>query len=284
LSDFSWTNCDFSVLARSAFDGVAICTPGPWRVVYGNPAFWRLIGTGRDDRQPAAELLSGEGLIECLERAASDARGDVVLESRVRFRRQAEPLDVRFCPLSASGTFVGMIVRGTGERGGLAAETERRDPLTGLRDREFVIRRIEAKLGGSRSGDRSFAVVFLDLDNFKQVNDEFGHLVGDDVLREAARRIAGCVREGDEVARFGGDEFVVLVEDIDAMHEADSVIHRIQRALAEPIAALEGEIRLATSTGVALATPEHRSAENLLAAADRAMYAAKRGATSECRR
>jgi diguanylate cyclase (GGDEF)-like protein len=101
--------------------------------------------------------------------------------------------------------------------------------------------------------------------------------MGDRVLREVARRLVGCLREGDHVVRYGGDEFVVLVERITARQEIDPVIHRIHAALERPVALPNGEFAPALSIGVAVASPDHCSPEDMLRDADRAMYAAKRG-------
>jgi diguanylate cyclase (GGDEF)-like protein len=151
----------------------------------------------------------------------------------------------------------------------------RYDPLTGLPDREFLLSRLSALLSGGRAALQHFAILFVDLDNFKQVNDAHGHLVGDHVLREAARRMSHCVREGDYVVRFGGDEFVVLIEQIGDWRDIQPVVDRIHATLEEPIALPTGEFRLSVSIGAAEASPEFRTPEEMLAAADRAMYASK---------
>jgi diguanylate cyclase (GGDEF)-like protein len=160
-----------------------------------------------------------------------------------------------------------------------ALASERVDPLTGLADRAFFLERLGTLLAGDRATDHRCAVLFVDVDGFKQINDVSGHLVGDRVLREVARRLANCVRADDHVARFGGDEFVVLLESIRGAEEADPVAERIRRAFDRPIALPEVEVKLTVSVGVAEAGSWQRSAEELINAADRAMYAAKRAAT-----
>ena len=157
-----------------------------------------------------------------------------------------------------------------------SAAAGRCDPLTGLADRAVLLERISTLLGGERAADRRFAVLFIDLDNFKQLNDAHGHLVGDRALEEVARRLADCVRAGDTIARFGGDEFVALIERISGWQDIEPVVDRIHAALAEPIALPDGEVTLSASIGVAEANRSHVSAADLLHEADRAMYASKR--------
>jgi diguanylate cyclase (GGDEF)-like protein len=147
------------------------------------------------------------------------------------------------------------------------------DPLTGLANRDLLRDRAEHALDRSAAGAPLPALVFLDLDDFKHVNDRFGHAVGDALLLSVAERLSLCVRRGDTVARLGGDEFAVLVEPADYV---DVVSDRVLQALEEPFDLPgEGPTRVTGSVGIAVAGPED-SADELLAAADVAMYAAKR--------
>jgi diguanylate cyclase (GGDEF)-like protein len=157
----------------------------------------------------------------------------------------------------------------------LDSNTSRTDPLTGLPDRTFLIERLTSQLGRAGLGMSRLAVLFIDIDDFKQVNDRFGHLVGDQVLREAAQRLAVCVRSGDYVARFGGDEFVVLVGGIGG-GAVRPIIDRIRAAFLRPFALPEGELTLSVSIGVSEPDSECTTADDLLRVADQAMYAAKR--------
>jgi len=153
------------------------------------------------------------------------------------------------------------------------------DPLTGLADRAFLMDRLTSLVEGERSRDHQCAVLFVDVDGFKQVNDAHGHLVGDRVLCEVARRLAECVRSDDHVARYGGDEFVVLLEHVSGRGEIQPVVDRIGAAFDRPVELPQGSVRLTVSVGVAKAEPHGQTADQLLDAADRAMYAAKRAAT-----
>jgi diguanylate cyclase (GGDEF)-like protein len=117
--------------------------------------------------------------------------------------------------------------------------------------------------------------LFIDLDNFQHANDSLGHNAGDELLRVSAARIDEDLRPGDSVARFGGDEFVALCEDIGSAEEAMDVAERLRVLLAEPIPLATGVAQVTASIGVALPDRPDRSAEALLQAADRAMYEAK---------
>jgi diguanylate cyclase (GGDEF)-like protein/PAS domain S-box-containing protein len=145
------------------------------------------------------------------------------------------------------------------------------DPLTGLANRTLLRDRLEHAIARSERERGATAVLFIDLDNFKAVNDSHGHATGDAVLVESARRLHGAVRPGDTVARIGGDEFVALCEDVDA-DSALAVAHRLQDALRPSFTAGGVEHQLSASIGVALGD---RDPDRLLGDADAASYRAK---------
>jgi diguanylate cyclase (GGDEF)-like protein/PAS domain S-box-containing protein len=151
-----------------------------------------------------------------------------------------------------------------------------RDSLTGLANRALFLDRLEHASVRVHRGAESLAVLFVDLDDFKLINDSLGHEAGDDLLRQTADRLRECVRTGDTVARLGGDEFTVLLEGIESMDEPLAIAARIGERLAEPVRFGEREVVVRASVGIALLTAESVAPLEVLRRADVAMYAAKR--------
>jgi len=154
------------------------------------------------------------------------------------------------------------------------------DPLTQLPNRRLLADRLEQALIASTRSQREGALLFIDLDNFKTLNDTLGHHKGDLLLQEVARRVAGCLRECDTVARLGGDEFVVMLEDlsdhvVEAASQAEAVGEKILAAISQPFD-LDGlEHRSSSSIGVTLFGMPHHSCDELMIRADLAMYQSK---------
>jgi diguanylate cyclase (GGDEF)-like protein len=149
------------------------------------------------------------------------------------------------------------------------------DALTGLPNRVLMLERLEhAFTRGRRSGTTS-AVFFVDLDHFKEVNDAYGHNVGDELLVAVAERLAGVLRPGDTLARMSGDEFVILCEDLTDPSHADAIVARTDAALALPFVLADTELRITGSIGLASTGSGADAAEQLLPDADIAMYRAK---------
>ena len=149
------------------------------------------------------------------------------------------------------------------------------DHLTGLPNRHMFMDRLRQE---TRKADRSatfLALLFIDLDDFKQVNDKLGHAAGDALLVEAARRIAACVRASDTLARLGGDEFTVLLAGLDHVGSVERIAQALVATLAEPFEAGGEQVRVSASVGISLYPPDAKDLDELLAHADQAMYASK---------
>ena len=154
-----------------------------------------------------------------------------------------------------------------------------KDPLTGLANRSFLLSHLQMAVEEKAMRGNSaplFAVVFLDLDRFKQINDTLGHNVGDELLRAVSGRLRNCARPDDVVARFGGDEFVVLLRALRDAEEAVLVAERMLKALLTPFQLGEQEVRSGGSIGIALSKESFRSSDELLHFGDIAMYHSKK--------
>ncbi len=151
------------------------------------------------------------------------------------------------------------------------------DALTGLSNRSHFAQQLESELDNSRRLGTRLAVLFMDLDDFKSINDSLGHAVGDQVLREIAARLRQQLRGNDVLARFGGDEFIVLANGIGAPIEAALPAERIIRSLEVPIQFRELKLHAAASIGISIYPDDALTAEELIQHADAAMYAAKSG-------
>jgi diguanylate cyclase (GGDEF)-like protein len=150
------------------------------------------------------------------------------------------------------------------------------DALTGLANRTLLFDRIDHALARCARGKPSVAVLLLDLDGFKAVNDRLGHSAGDQLLVSVAEELRQCLRPGDTVARLGGDEFAIVLEDLIRPEDAEVAAARILEALRRSMPMVGGGSRVTASIGVALAAGEETGATDLLRNADAAMYAAKR--------
>jgi diguanylate cyclase (GGDEF)-like protein len=153
------------------------------------------------------------------------------------------------------------------------------DELTGLANRTLFMDRVEVALAHMERSKRLVAILFLDLDRFKQVNDSLGHEAGDILLREVADRLRDLVRPSDAISRFGGDEFLVLCDDLRSEEQAVQIAERLSVGLSEPILLLDREVHAGASIGIAFGRDRTTTAELLVREADQAMYHAKQSGT-----
>ena len=269
-------------------NGVAIADPNQpdYPVVYVNRAFEEMTGYPAEEAigQNCRFLQGGDRDQAALEEVRASIREGrrckVVLRN---YRKNGEPFwnELSLFPVRDEEgrlvSFVGLQNDVT-ERKELEERLAHRafhDPLTGLPDRLLLAKRLEQAIAreGRRGG--SVAVLFIDLDGFKTVNDGFGHETGDRLLVAVAGWLGEVLRDGDTLARFGGDEFILLVEDAGGKAGAARVAERVAAALDRPIALSGGrEVRISASIGIAMSSPG-ATAEELLRRADRAMYRAK---------
>jgi diguanylate cyclase (GGDEF)-like protein len=150
------------------------------------------------------------------------------------------------------------------------------DGLTDLPNRAMFMDRLQHAIERAKREQTMVAVLFIDLDDFKAVNDALGHAGGDQLLKQLARRLRRCTRSADTVSRIGGDEFVVLLEGVKDVHQdVVMVVRRIAKSLGAPYDLERGVVSVGSSIGVALNGIEIRAAEDLLREADNAMYRAK---------
>lgn len=228
---------------------------------------------GRDARDSITISLRGE----------DRTIGVMVVADRIGDVNTFTKSDVQFLQTFAAHAGVALENRGLqrslGEMARANAELSElahNDPLTGLPNRALFVERVSTALETRRHGEGSLiGVLFVDVDDFKAVNDTLGHEAGDGVLVAFAERLRACLRPGDVAARFGGDEFTVLLDDLASVAEAEAVSDRLLAALAAPVFMGGREIPVRASIGVAVGERRLESAEHLLRRADSGMYVAK---------
>ncbi len=157
------------------------------------------------------------------------------------------------------------------------------DRLTGLPNRFFLVDRFKSALEYARRNQSHIAILFLDIDNFKRVNDNLGHAAGDILLRQVAHRLQGCLRSNDTVARHGGDEFTIVAGDLSDPEKVLVVLHKLNAAFERPVIVHSQEVYVTFSVGIALYPHDGDGIETLLRHADIAMYRAKSAGSNQYR-
>jgi diguanylate cyclase (GGDEF)-like protein/PAS domain S-box-containing protein len=251
------------------------------RVTLWNDAIERIIGRARGDviGQPLVGVIDGiadDRLVQ-LVRAAMATGQPQAVNDLVLVRPDARRVvQVRLFPYAAGITLFWNDVTERVEAQEAFRHAALHDSLTDLPNRAFFVELVERALVqvGSEPGHRC-AVLFIDVDRFKTINDSLGHHAGDELLKSVSRRLASCVRDGDSLARLGGDEFTILLNGLHGAEEAVAIAERIQVAIQAPFVVDGREVSTSASIGIALNRPDHRRSNDIMRDADIAMYRAK---------
>ncbi len=254
----------WAVLGAS-LDAVCIIDCGTGEITYANQVATELLGYAFGEQ----ESLKLSDLLSDAEKYVPHAEARFV-ETHVR-HRDGHLASVQWCLIGSPEARTAVAMFRPVAAISPVSEIDR-DPLTGLPNRRVF----ESLLADSVDrGPSNFAVLFVDLNGFKDVNDRFGHTVGDRVLRAVAERLPRCLRPIDTVARYGGDEFVVLLREIDREEWASAAAERLLRAIGEPVAIEGTSVQVSASVGIVLTNSECTEVAETIQAADRAMYRAK---------
>lgn len=279
----------YRTVFETCFDGICIVDLGDGAFLDANPKFLELMGYTRDEvlgRTSAdlgvwADPQDRARLLDILRRQPGCNGFEALLRKKNR--------DTVWVVLSVSQIEIdgdpSLIVITRDISAAKAAEDEIRnlafyDQLTHLANRRLLLDRLRQALASCGRTNSTGAILFIDLDDFKTLNDTLGHKTGDLLLREVARRISNCIRESDVVARLGGDEFVVILEDLSATAEdaaavAETVAEKLLLSVAEPCQLAGREYSTTSSIGIALFGDLRNSLDDIMQQADLAMYQAK---------
>jgi diguanylate cyclase (GGDEF)-like protein/PAS domain S-box-containing protein len=284
-------------LIRNASDVVCLVDRAA-RVSFISSSAQRILGR-------APEELVGTGLAELVH--PDDAQRVAGFLSSLATQPSARPASAEFRVLKAKNLWrdvealgtnllhdeqieaIVLNIRDISERKAFQAELEHQafhDTLTGLPNRALFRNRVEHALASQRRNGRPVSVLFLDVDDFKLVNDSLGHAAGDEVLKEVARRIDDCMRPVDTAARLGGDEFAILIHEAESELQSVEIATRLMNGLAAPMSLGGRAVAIATSVGIAFSeqgATSTRDAEELLRNADAAMYMAKESGKGQYR-
>jgi diguanylate cyclase (GGDEF)-like protein/PAS domain S-box-containing protein len=276
----------YRLLVEHTPDAIAVHCDA--RIVYINPAGCSLLGATDATQIVGSELLQfmhpeDRDRVGAQLRRSTDEIVPLREERIVRLDGSVIDVEAVTIPVRFGGRPAAQIVaRDVTDRRRDEAELARRalhDPLTGIANRELLHDRLCGAVVRAQRRQCCVTLLFIDLDNFKQINDRFGHAVGDRLLTEVAQRLAAATREGDTLARYGGDEFLVLCEDVADDAEMRSLAARLLATLEPPFAVDDDEVPISASVGTARSSC--LSPDELIHAADRDMYRAKEHLRSE---
>ena len=276
-----------SAVFKHTVDGVLI-TDAENRILHVNDAFTQITGyapeavMGKDPKL----LKSGKHDVHFYKQMWQQLKSEGYWQGEITNRKHNGEIYIEWLSINAVRDIHGRIKNHIGvfsdvtyQRKDAAehAYLATHDPLTGLSNRLLLGDRLQHAIDHANRFDRCIAVVFCDLDNFKPVNDTYGHSAGDEVLKCVAKRMKDILRREDTICRFGGDEFVILIEDLSDFSLLENVVGKISAVSGHPVIAEQHEITIEMSIGVALYPDDALDAEGLLKLADNAMYRAKHG-------
>ncbi|MGR9087898.1 MAG: EAL domain-containing protein [Gammaproteobacteria bacterium] len=256
------------------------------RIITINPAFTRMTGYTAEDAigQPTSLLKSGRQNDDFYRELWKQLNTTGHWRGEIWNRRKDGEVYLELQTISTVYNDAGEVIRRVSMSSDItekkrAEETIQKqaqiDSLTGLPNRRLFLNRLQREIKKSRREKRKLALMFLDLDHFKDVNDTLGHDMGDRLLKEASQRLSVCIRETDTLARLGGDEFTIILGELDELGSIDRVAQTILQSMTAPFL-LKGErCYVSISIGIALYPDDTDNIEELLKKADQAMYAAK---------
>src|SRR4051794_27603722 len=278
----------FGALIRASSDLITVLDSDA-RVVYQSPSIESVLGYRPDEivgTSFAGLLPPGDQgrLVHLLDDAAAQASGETaVLECALRTRDGGvRQFEIQHTNLLDDEHVRGIVLnsRDVSERRAFEEQLAHQafhDPVTGLANRALFAERVRHAVARARRDHIGLAIIFIDLDDFKTINDSLGHAAGDEVLLEVGKRLATSIRASDTAARFGGDEFAVLLEGVESAQEAADTAERIHEALGRPLALEQKELVTRASMGISVVEGAAAAdADELLRNADAAMYIAKR--------
>ena len=276
----------FASLVQHASDLITVLGPDA-TVTYQSPSSERVLGYAPEQligtRFDSLLVPGEEGrLLHLLSDGFATSEGEV-LECALRHSDgSSRQFEILYTNLSDDEHVRGIVLNGRdiSERKRFEEQLAHQafhDPVTGLPNRALFVDRVRHRIARTRRGESGLAVIFLDLDDFKTINDSLGHAAGDEVLVAVAQRLAGTIRASDTAARFGGDEFALLLEDVSNVQQAADTAERIMEAVRQPLSLAGKELTVHCSMGISVPDDEAvTDADEMIRDADAAMYIAKR--------
>lgn len=270
---------------ESTFEGIVV-TDAQNRIESVNPAFSQITGYAAEEvigKTPAV-LSSGRHDPEFYRDMYAALEANGYWQGEICNRRKNGEIYVEWLNINAvkdaEGHVTNYVAVFSDFTSRKAAEEQIRflaqhDALTKLPNRNLLRERLVRAIPHAQRNGKKLAVIFLDLDDFKKVNDSFGHAAGDHMLKTIAQRLTACVRAEDTVARLAGDEFLIVLEEIGSVEAVGPIVQKVMGALSEPMAFEGREMRVTTSIGISLFPDDGKTPDDLVKNADAAMYASK---------